>query len=95
MKIHDNVDINMMTKAIIKMMYDMHNTLDARLALNDMFWLRYCLYPPKQALDFTCLHYKSFENTVGKGEIARNEQFLIFPQCFLATWRIFCHFHKI
>ena len=23
------------------------------------------------------------ENTVGKGEIARNEQFLLFPQCFL------------
>ena len=22
------------------------------------------------------------ENTVGKGEIARNEQFLLFPQCF-------------
>ena len=28
---------------------------------------------------FTCLQYKSFENTVGKGEIARNEQFLLFP----------------
>ena len=26
-----------------------------------------------------CLQYKSFENTVGKGEIARNEQFLLFP----------------
>ena len=25
---------------------------------------------------------QSFENTVGKGEIARNEQFLFFPQCF-------------
>ena len=24
-----------------------------------------------------------FENTVGKRKIARNEQFLIFPQCFL------------
>ena len=24
-----------------------------------------------------------FENTVGKGEIARYEQFLLFPQCFL------------
>ena len=23
------------------------------------------------------------ENTVGKGEIARYEQFLLFPQCFL------------
>ena len=25
---------------------------------------------------------KPVENTVGKGEIARNEQFLLFPQCF-------------
>ena len=25
---------------------------------------------------------KRVENTVGKGEIARNEQFLLFPQCF-------------
>ena len=25
---------------------------------------------------------KKVENTVGKGEIARNEQFLLFPQCF-------------
>ena len=34
---------------------------------------------PKQALVFfTCLQYKSFENTVGKGEIARNKQFLLF-----------------
>ena len=26
------------------------------------------------------LHYKSFENTIEKREIARNEQFLLFPQ---------------
>ena len=25
----------------------------------------------------------AFVNTVGKEEIARNEQFLLFPQCFL------------
>ena len=24
----------------------------------------------------------AFENNVGKEEIARNEQFLLFPQCF-------------
>ena len=36
---------------------------------------------PKQALVF--LQYKSFENTVGNREIARNKQFLLFPQCFL------------
>ena len=28
---------------------------------------------------------KRVENTVGKGEIARNEQFLFFPQCFQKT----------
>ena len=30
----------------------------------------------------------------GKGEIAHNEQFLLFPQCFLSIWRTFCHFHQ-
>ena len=53
-------------------------------------------YPfPKQALVFMCLQYKSLENTVEKGEIARNEQFLLFPQCFLLVWRTFCHLHQI
>ena len=33
---------------------------------------------PKQALVLTCLKYKSFENTLGKGVIARNGQFLLF-----------------
>ena len=28
---------------------------------------------------------KRIENTVGKGEIARYEQFLLFPQCFEKT----------
>ena len=28
------------------------------------------------------MFYKRFENTVGKGDIARHEQFLLFPQCF-------------
>ena len=28
---------------------------------------------------------KQVENTVGKGETARYEQFLLFPQCFLRT----------
>ena len=27
----------------------------------------------------------AFENSVGKGEIARYEQFLLFPQCFQKT----------
>ena len=38
---------------------------------------------PDKPWFFTSLQYKSFENTAGKGEIARNEQFLLFPQCFL------------
>ena len=29
--------------------------------------------------------FKLVENTVGKGEIARYEQFLLFPLCFLKT----------
>ena len=29
---------------------------------------------------------KRRENTVGKGEIARYEQFLLFPQCFQKTF---------
>ena len=29
-----------------------------------------------------CLQYKSFESTVGKGQIARNEQFSPFPIVF-------------
>ena len=41
-----------------------------------------------------CLQYKSFENTVRKGEIAHHEQFLLFPQCFLTICKTLCHFHK-
>ena len=29
---------------------------------------------------------KRVENTVGKGEIARNEKFLLLPQCFQKTF---------
>ena len=32
---------------------------------------------------------------VGKGEIARIEQFLVFPHCFLPFWRPLCHLHQI
>ena len=44
---------------------------------------------------FMCLLYKSFENTVGKGEIACREQFLFFPQCFVPFLRTFCHIQQI
>ena len=47
---------------------------------------------PRQAFVFMCLQYKSFENTVGKGELARNEQVLLSPQCFPLFWRTFVQF---
>ena len=49
---------------------------------------------PNKTLVFTCLHCESFENTVGKREIAHNEQFLLFPQCFLPIWRTFIQFYQ-
>ena len=36
----------------------------------------------------------SFENTVGKGENARNEQFLFFPLCFLPVYKLSAIFMK-
>ena len=61
---------------------------------------------PKPNLVFTCLQYKSFENTVGIGEIACNKQFLLskslvtsnfsFSHCvFLPFLRPFCRFYII
>ena len=50
---------------------------------------------PKQALVFMSQRYTSFENTEGKGEIAPNERFLIFPQCCQPVKRTSCHFHQI
>ena len=38
---------------------------------------------------------KPFKKTVEKGEIARNKQFLLFPQCFLPIWITLCHFRQI
>ena len=37
----------------------------------------------------------SFENIVGKEEIAHNEQFLLFPQCFLLDQEIVSPFVNI
>ena len=49
---------------------------------------------PKQPLVFTCLQDKSFEITVGKGEIAHNEQFLL--SMVLSTHLgTFFYFHQI
>ena len=53
------------------------------------------LYPFPNKPWFLCLQYKSFENTERNREIARHEQFLLFPQCFLPFLRTFHHFHQI
>ena len=37
----------------------------------------------------------AFENIVGKEEIAHNEQFLLFPQCFLLNQKIVSQFVNI
>ena len=37
----------------------------------------------------------AFENIMGNGEIARNEQFLLFPQCFLLSQKIVSPFVHI
>ena len=39
------------------------------------------VFPNNPWLLYVCS--TSLENTEGKGEIARNKQFLLFPQCFL------------
>ena len=43
------------------------------------------------------MHQKqtAFENIVGKEEIARNERFLLFPQCFLLNQKIVSPFVKM
>ena len=50
---------------------------------------------PRQRHILMPLGNKLFENTVGKGEITRNDQFLLFQQCFLPIWITFCHFRQI
>ena len=52
-------------------------------------------FPNKPWFLLVCSVSFSFENTAGKGEIARDEQFLLFPSCFLPIWRTFCHLHQI
>ena len=46
-------------------------------------------------LIFTYQQQTAFENIVEKGEIARNEQFLLFPQCFLLNQIIVSQFVHI
>ena len=41
------------------------------------------------------MHQTAFENIAGKEEIARNKQFLLFPQCFLLNHKIVSPFVNI
>ena len=69
--------------------------LDCRIKIypfpNDKFWT----HPNRKSLQKTILNLMQMaesspkrkkKNTVGKGEIARWEQFLLFPQCFQNTF---------
>ena len=37
---------------------------------------------------------QTFRKHCGKGEIAHNEQFLLFPQCFRPVWITYYHFQQ-
>ena len=50
---------------------------------------------PNKPWFLTSLQYKSFENTVGKGKIARDKQFLLHPECFQPCYITICHFHLV
>ena len=53
-------------------------------------------FPNKpSSLRVCCINLLKKKNTVGNEEIAHNEQFLLFPQCFLPFWRTFCKFYRI
>ena len=37
----------------------------------------------------------TFGHTLGKGRITHNDQFLLFPQCFLPFRKTFCHLYQV
>ena len=47
---------------------------------------------PNKPWDLRRLHFESFENNVEKGEIARNERFLLFPHWLLPFGELFIKF---
>ena len=53
---------------------------------------KYLTPSPNKPWFISVCNLDSFENTAGNREIARNKQFLHFPQCFLMVWRTFRHF---
>ena len=60
---------------------------------NHVLQTRYNSFPNKPL--FLRAYIISLSKTLGKGEIAPNKQFLLYPQHFLPLWRIFHHFHQI
>ena len=61
-----------------------------------IIWLCYELNPFQDKPWLLCVFtYKPFKNIVRKVEIARNEQFLLFPHCFLPVWRTFCRLYRV
>ena len=78
-------------KMLVPSIFSIFHNNFKRLSFTGLFGLPF----PKQATVLPCLQYKSFENTVEKGEIAHNKQCLLFPQCFLPVWGPICHFQQI
>ena len=52
-----------------------NDSLQRNKSQGSLLWPANSLPFPKQALVFTCLEYKSFENTMGKGEILATNNF--------------------
>ena len=69
-----------------------------KTSFSGLLYLKFVVpvYPiPTQCQLLTPLGNNPLENTVGKGENACNEQFLLFPRCFLPVWITFFHFLQI
>ena len=56
-------------------------------------WDFYLLTLSQTSPGFYVSAVQGFWKHCGKGGIAHNEQFFLFPQCFLPIWRTLCHFH--
>ena len=57
------------------------NSINTSIRIQHKFYDRDEFFP-KKALVFTCLQYKSFQNTVGKAEVAQYGQFLLSHSVF-------------
>ena len=75
--------------------FEMHFSICSNLDQSKILLSGNGLPIPTQWHLLSPLGNKPFEIAVGKGETARNEQFLRFPQCFLPFWRTFCHIYQI